>query len=229
MTVPFARAWWSFELGDLRPCEDDYDPFPIESLPPIDTSLLTGDYAWLVGDEDDEDDQDESGDDDDIATLMGTSPTAKKMAKLVKGLAKVKVTLPPAFVRFMEDANLQGAVPSCTGCEWELGNLVESPFEDDAWMVRFLRDPEDALHWFLYLTPAGSYVVCSSAKLDDPKLDEPPAALQEKTWWCAPDFESFVYRFWLENVLWEQLEDKGMLTPTEKKYLKHYADAAKKK
>ena len=226
MSVPFARAWWSFELGDLRPCVDDYDPFPIESLPPLDEAMFTGEFQWLARDEDeDEDDDDESGDEDDIADLMGTSPLAKKLAKVVKSLAKVKVTLPAAFVRFMGDADLQEEVPSCTGCEWDLSAVIESPFEDDAWLVRFLRDPEGTLYWYLHVTPKESYVVVSSVRLDDPKLDEPPAELLKKTWWCAPHFEHFVYRFWIENVLWELLDDKAMLTPTEARYVKHYENA----
>jgi hypothetical protein len=229
MTVPFARAWWSFELGKLRPCEDDYGAFPIDSLPPLNEKLFKGTFQWLVDDDDDDDDDDDlddDEDDDDIATAGPGTPVvtpAKQLAALNAALAAVGAALPAPFVRFMGDAELQDAVPTCMGCEWDLSaRPIESPFEDDAWIVRFLRDPEGALSWYLHITPGGTYVICSPVAFDDPALDEPPAALQERTWWCAPHFEHFLYRFWIENVLWELLEDNAMLTPAEAAYAAHY-------
>ena len=42
----------------------------------------------------------------------------------------------------------------------------------------------------------------------------------------APYFENFVYRFWIENELWEQLESsEDDLSPAQRAYVEHYARA----
>jgi hypothetical protein len=43
---------------------------------------------------------------------------------------------------------------------------------------------------------------------------------------CAPTFDEFIYRFWLENTLWFKLNEAGAtLTPAEHAYAAHYAQA----
>jgi hypothetical protein len=36
-------------------------------------------------------------------------------------------------------------------------------------------------------------------------------------------FESFIYRFWLENLIWDNLEDTESLPEEQPRYLAHYA------
>jgi len=41
--------------------------------------------------------------------------------------------------------------------------------------------------------------------------------------YCAPSFEAFLYRFWLENTIWFSLNDrKPSLTDEQKRYVSHY-------
>jgi hypothetical protein len=55
--------------------------------------------------------------------------------------------------------------------------------------------------------------------LDD--AQEQPAAIL----WCAPSFEEFAYRFWVENRLWRAVRgaDLSRLEPRLRDYLRHYA------
>jgi hypothetical protein len=41
---------------------------------------------------------------------------------------------------------------------------------------------------------------------------------------CAPSFEAFLYRYWLENTIWFALnEQHAPLTPPQQQYLHHYS------
>jgi hypothetical protein len=48
------------------------------------------------------------------------------------------------------------------------------------------------------------------------------------TYLCGPSFVSFLYRYWLENVLWFKLQDASgaPLTEEERRYLAHYRSGA---
>ena len=151
--------------------------------------------------------------DDEDADEEGPSQT-ERLATLVKLLASVDLTLPPTFLTFMGDVEMQLAVPSGTACEWDLSErLIESPFEDDAFLICFLRDQQDCRFWYLCIGRSSTCILYSPVPYDDPELDETPEALMKHTFWVAPHFEHFVYRFWMENVLWELLADGSSLTP----------------
>jgi hypothetical protein len=58
-----------------------------------------------------------------------------------------------------------------------------------------------------------------------------PQAIQQViagTYVCGPSFVSFLYRYWLENVLWFKLQDASgpQLTDEERRYLAHYRSGA---
>jgi hypothetical protein len=43
--------------------------------------------------------------------------------------------------------------------------------------------------------------------------------------YCSPDFESFLYRFWIEDEIWQALSwdvDNRKLTQPEQGYVNHY-------
>jgi hypothetical protein len=101
--------------------------------------------------------------------------------------------------------------------------------------VRFLNDQQDVLLWHLYLEPGGQErVLCSPYDLEEvagwhdgagPTADE-RAGVIANTVIVAPSFEAFVYRFWLENVLWFKLDKRaGDFSDEERAYLTHYERA----
>ena len=103
-TSSFDLGWWSFDLGDLRPCDGTYELYDIADVPNLDTSALKGDFDWL---------RDAAGAPD--------ACNGDLLDDLRAGLGEAGLSLPPAFEAFMGDAALQDAVASCTGCEWDLG------------------------------------------------------------------------------------------------------------
>ena len=120
-------------------------------------------------------------------------------------------------------------------CEWDLSSeLVPCRVVPGASTVRFLRDQQDCLFWYLHVLPdgEGAQVLCSPIPFDEPDLEVSREEVLDTTWVVAPHFENFVYRFWIENGLWEQLESgEDDLSPAQRAYVEHYAraKAAKKK
>ena len=109
-------------------------------------------------------------------------------------------------------------------------------------MVRFLRDQQDCVQWYLYLRANGeSFVVHSYRDLEyEAELRESgtPDDLEQlaeidddpdcEIFWCAPTIEIFAYRFWTENSLWFALHDGqpiNGLSAAQRAYLEHYASA----
>ena len=230
--TPFRPGWWSISLRRYRPCDDTYCLFPYDSLPPIDSTGFRGDFHWLPPLD---------------PALRDVGAVDEKRAEIARHLPALiaeagtrGVTLPAAFLAFMRDPEAHRRVPTCTACYFDLpAELTPSPFGDDAYLIRFLNDQQWLLLWHLYLKPDGDHcVVVSSTAYDEP-LDwsaddedggmagETAARLEElraETWWCAPDFEVFLYRFWLENHLWFSLTRGRPLTEDEDAYLRHYRE-----
>lgn len=217
MQSPFKSAWWSFDLGKYRPCSGTYELYSYDSLPPLDEQQLRGDFAWLT-------------------PAPARRARARKAPAFVAAAEKQGVKLPAEFVRFMSDPALPAAVPSCTACEWDPSDApVPCRVVPGASTLRFLRDQQDCLFWYLHLLPDGDvHVLCSPIPFDDPDIEVTRDVVIANTWYCAPRFEHFVYRFWLENELWERLEQREpQWTPAQQAYLAHYeaqqAAARKKK
>lgn len=208
MAATFPWGWWSFDLGEYRRCDGTYALYRYESLPPLGAGLLRGDFAWL--------------------TPVRGRQKAGKPAPLFARAAALGLVLPPAFERFMGAAELKAAVPSCTACEWDLGDAPQPcRVTPGAYTIRFLRDQQDCLFWYLYVRPDGTApVLCSPIPFDEPGLGVSREVVLANSWLVAPDFEAFVYRFWIENELWELLdEDAPELTAAQRAYVEHYAAA----
>ncbi|MBL9100702.1 MAG: hypothetical protein JNL82_07085 [Myxococcales bacterium] len=199
MRSPFSAGWWSFDLGGFRRCSGTYQLYPYDSVPPLDEARFTGEFTnWLT------------------PKRPGRARGAAGPAKLVTAAERLGLALPAAFVRFMADAGLQAAVPSCTACTWDLSATpVPCRVVPGAYTVLFLRDQQDCLRWYLHLLPDGDvHVLCSPIPFDDAALAVPREVVIANTWYCAPHFEHFVYRFWLENVLWFALNMANGEAPT---------------
>jgi hypothetical protein len=226
--TPFKTAWWGTDLGRYRSCDSTYCLYPYESLPPL--PPLDGSLTWLGALPSDVDQQMEAHRNapDERGTLAHIREAADRL-----GLA-----LPGAFLRLMASAELQDRIPSCTACYFQLSEqITPCPGSEQGYIVRFLNDQQDVLAWYLYLTPAGeSCVVVSPYELDgvEEQADAQQSADEREqrihaiganTRVCARSFEEFIYRFWLENVLWFKLSDGSQaasLTMEEQRYLAHY-------
>jgi hypothetical protein len=211
----FDTGWCASDLGDHRPCRYTYEVYPYESLPPL--GPFSGAFEWFgdLGD-----------------------PVPDRVARLDRlavGLAAQGLALPGDFVAFHTGGHSDLALDevSVTACWTDVSEPLPSPVEPGAFLVRFLRDQQDCVLWYLYLRPSGeTFVVYSGfdyeyefqARADG---EETGADLGDRAaiTWCAPSFEEFAGRFWIENRAWHALHggDVSPLDPLVSGYLSHYA------
>ncbi|MFJ9818565.1 hypothetical protein ACIRU3_25560 [Streptomyces sp. NPDC101151] len=218
----FDSAWCATDLGEYRACRYTYEYYPYASLPPLDSAEFTGAFQWLGG----------SGE------LVPEQVT--KLNGLAASLATRNLTLPHDFVTFQTGSNLYLSLDevSVTSCWTDLSDPLPSPVEPGAFLVRFLRDQQDCVFWYLCLRPSGeAFVVFShldyeyehEARRDGEETKTNPDDKEEQwasIFWCAPSFEEFAHRFWIENRLWCALNggDLSELDPELRDYLRHYAE-----
>jgi hypothetical protein len=222
-STPFAYGWWSFDLGEDRPCDGTYCYYPYDSLPPIPEAQFTGALQWL----------EQAGEAEEPAA--DELPT--RLSALTASAQQLGLPLPQAFLTLLASPALRDRIPSCTACYFDLSRkIVPCPGSEAGYIIRFLNDQQDVLSWYLYLTTQGEHcVLVSPYQLDEAAEDEEgeeerePLTEQQRrsiianTLICAPSFEAFVYRFWLENVLWFKLNgDESGLTDAEQQYVAHY-------
>jgi len=205
MTIDFPHGWWGTDLGAARASMGTYELYASESLPAVDESRSDGTFSWLVPD----------------------APHDPLRAMEVTALA-AHIALPAEFKRFMSSQVLMDAIPSCTGCDFDLApRPVPSPVEPEADLVRFLRDQQDAVIWSLSLRPgAEPFVLASPWLLEIVGLEEVDrATLIANMVHVADSFEQFIHRFWLENSLWFSVNEGDAATDEMNRYLAHYKAA----
>lgn len=161
-TGGFRALWCGIGLGDHRPCRGTYDGYLYESLPPLDPARFTGAFDWLGP----------AGD-----PVPGQVAEVEAVAEVLKekGLA-----LPADFTAFTTSEGLYRALDriSATACWSDLSAPLPSPVEDGAFLVRFLRDQQDCVIWYLYLRPSSETFVVHSTydfeygyAADEPTVD----------------------------------------------------------
>jgi hypothetical protein len=149
------------------------------------------------------------------------------------------LVLPQDFVTFQTRSELYGLLDgvSVTGCWTDISGPLPSLVDPGAFLVRFLRDQQDCVIWYLYLRPLREAFVVHShldyefeyeARRDGKQTETDLDDAQEQRaaiCWCAPSFEEFAYRFWVENRLWRAIHggDLSGLEPGLRDYLRHYA------
>lgn len=229
-SLPFAYGWWSFDLGEGRPCDETYCYYPYDSLPPIPEAHFNGSLQWLEqAGESGEEKRGEEPEEDGLSA---------RLSALVASAQQLGLTLPEAFLRLMASSALRDRIPSCTACYFDLSKtMVPCPGSEAGYIIRFLNDQQDVLSWYLYLTTQGEHcVLVSPYQLDEaaeaeearePLTEQQRRSIIANTLICAPSLEAFVYRFWLENVLWFKTnEAERELTDEQQRYLAHYQASA---
>ncbi|MFF5448788.1 hypothetical protein [Streptomyces sp. NPDC012888] len=229
-SVRFPTGWCATDLGRYRPCDSTYEVYPMDGLPSLDAVGLDGRFGWLGGEE--------------TAPSAAPSEHGPHLAALARELTAAGLVLPADFAEFYGSERLCRAFDevSVTACWSDLSGALRSPAEEGARLVRFLRDQQDCVIWYLYLRPSGeAFVVCShielesawawaDAEADGERVAEFRAAAAGSLIRCADSFEEFAYRFVVENELWMRLNSsgaEGRLAPHLQAYADHYEAAAR--
>jgi hypothetical protein len=232
---PFTSVWVSWALGPYRPCDATYCGVPYESLPPIPEATLRGTLDWLL-----------PLNRDLKRKHTHFSPISWRLFSdhwriILASSFELNLSIPNAFRQLMDSAALMQRIPSCTDCFFELSQkLVPCPGWEEGFILRFLNAAQGQIAWYLYLTSQGEHCVLVGYPWLD-LLNEPENP-EHRAWGiteeernmvfegrgvhvCAFSFEEFLYRFWIENILWYKLvwfKGQKPLTEAEKRYLSHY-------
>ncbi len=222
MDTPFQPGWFSFDLGKYRPCDNTYCFFDYESLPSIDMNQFRGDFHWLP--ELSADLKEEMK----IYQQREEDEVQIKLKQLIMLAEEAGIRLPKEFIFFMESSILRDQIPSCTACYFDLPeHICTFEVEGKKWhAIRFLNDQQDVVLWNLLINDKGeSCVLASSFSFDNSEVMETitEKVLLNNVLLCAPTFESFIYRFWLENDIWFELDmSEHLEKPLHIAYLSHY-------
>ncbi|APR78116.1 Hypothetical protein A7982_03463 [Minicystis rosea] len=191
-----------------------YKTIAYEALPPL-QGPLDGSFDWLAAAPSRADGMELSRDED--GDEVEAAPIATLLAKRIAEAKRAKLVIPPSFTRFMTDETLFTRVPSCTACYWELGPcLVRIPDHDGPErLLRFMNDQQACALWYLLLLPDGDHrVVFARPDLSEEANEDPfqKDVVPRDVTLCAPSFEAFIKRFWLENTLWYAVRTGAALT-----------------
>jgi hypothetical protein len=197
-----------------------YKLVPYELLPPLD-GPFDGSFTWLRAAQPPKygmrfDHQDESG----VDAMLDERVDDAKQAGLV---------VPDAFTTFLKDFELREQLSTCTSCYYDIGaRWIPVPgHPGPARMLRFLNDQQVCYVWYLLVEPTGEHrVVVAYPKFREGARGESleDVADPQEVAICAPSFEEFIKRFWIENALWFAVNQQRPLEGE----LRAYADAAKK-
>lgn len=207
--------WWGVGLGE-RESGATYQGFAYAQQPPLPVERFDGSFAWLASAPERTSYRDEEED----------TQWAPKLASLrARGF-----NVPRAFETLMLDANLQLRVPSCTDNTFLSGKRAEEhPLSGpDELFLTFYTDSQSCVLWGLRLAKGDDrYAPVLAGAPEHPEVEPPEGqpyfSFPELTF-NAPTFETFVYRWWLENTLWFATElDQRPLSAEEQAYLDHLA------
>ena len=155
---------------------------------------------------------------------------ARRARKISAEAETSSIELPVSFVRLIHSFDLQNRIPSCSADRFDLPpSLLASPFRDGDWILRFLNDQQDVACEYLYLPADDTPFVIASFGLDElPFLEEiryssatVVSQARDATAYIAPNFDEFLYRYWLENTIWFKLYLKLPLNESELNYVRY--------
>jgi hypothetical protein len=214
----FPVSWLSVELKGYRdwPEHNTYAVFPYESLPTLPAELFRGDFQWLT-----KSSPEAPPSESDHAYWQS------EFSRIMTSASQMGLKLPEPFVKFMESSELRGRVRSATDCYFELPDqIAEYPSGERRYLISFLTDSQGSLFWYLYLWDTGEHcVVVSDLEFGSDWEEDEVVELGragERIFFCAPTFEAFIYRFWIENQIWFALDENKPLTEEQQIYVDHY-------
>jgi hypothetical protein len=211
---PFAKVWYGIDIEDIHPHKSDfatYEGSPFDLLPAIDEHHLDGSFDYLSNEVIRNLEKNPDNAHLDI-TFKSTSDNSiweenkKWSAKLATIQATLPTPLPKGLLKFMAATTAQGLIPSCTACYFDLPDEA-TPFQylgEDGYIFHFYRDQQDCVFWYYYVRKTGETCILASCLpfgLHEPEQFS-EELVQHEVFFTANSFEEFIYRTWIENILW---------------------------
>ncbi len=202
--IDLPRAWpTAGPRDDLWGGKGSYSLVPYEALPPIPSHAS---FDWL-------------GVPPPGVVVTGDETKRGQIERLIALAEREGLRLPSAFIDFFRSPVLRRRVPTCTSCYFDLADrFVLLP--DGSRLLRFLNDQQASYLWYLRFGVNCCDVVFAWPEWLDREGAQLDDTLQPRdVTICAPSFEEFIYRFWIENAIWFALWKGRPLTPTEQAYV----------
>jgi hypothetical protein len=233
----FQKVWFGVDLGDIRPIDTTYGGEPFDLLPPIDAQYLDGNFGYLNNEAIEEVDKrtpdfvDKTFKPSQESNILKENPKWKGKIEAIQNSLPSNLALPSALVKFMAAPTAQGLIPSCTACYFDLPKTAKSFhwLGEKGYIFHFYRDQQDCLFWYYYVRETGeSCILASSIPFEDEGIENElnDEVIQREVFYTAANFEEFIYRTWIENLLWFSLEEEEDLdSETQKRcdeYINHY-------
>lgn len=209
--VNYSKAWMASGSMPWSQLDTTYGLIHYDNLPKL-RLAFNGGFSWLTdlasnelamgyGNDQAEDVKDQSSQEKIIA-----NKSKQALLKLQKHAAQKAVKLPQDFMHFFTQPALKAKIPSCTDNYFELSEqLLPSPNNDGGYLIRFMVDSQTLVIWYLYLHPNGLQFIGTGFTEWQQDYDQNASFDQvisvKQLWSCAPSFEEFLYRYWLENKL----------------------------
>ncbi|MEZ4883237.1 MAG: hypothetical protein R3E32_00780 [Chitinophagales bacterium] len=210
--IPFEKVWWFSDIEGVRELDyaATYYPFSYEELPPIPQNL-DDEFNWMRKHP---------------LHHNFTFNFQDQLKRLQKEAIEKGLTLPKAFLYFMSNPSLINRMRSNTDCYFELGDFIEEiPNTEGLHFLHFLSDSQYCLLWFLCLDKHGNHCIVASGNEYCSQAESREIYPYETSYYCAPTFNEFIYRFWLENEIWYKISwENAELNDVEKKYVNYYLE-----
>lgn len=212
---PFPLGWYTAGLKEsFWWGGGTYSLIPYDQLPDLGRNDWDGSFRWLPPPH--ETDTVLDVDEDSDGKRLDLGP-------LHREAQEAGLKIPDAFAAFLTTPEIHRRVPTCTACYLDLSSrLLEPPSNQPGRLLRFMNDQQACVLWYLYLPPGDVPAVVAGTPewLDDDSagsIDD--AVVFEQFVLCAPDFETFMYRFWIENAIWFALTERRPLSSAQRAYL----------
>jgi hypothetical protein len=224
--APLPRRWFTAGTNlDAWGDAGTYKASPYEALPALPAWARDGAFEWLRAAPESPHGLDFGDDAGDERPSLGSVP--ERLDRILGEAKKLGLTVPRELVTFILHPELHRRVPSCTACYLDVPTNLVTLEGRSGRLLRFMNDQQCCLLWYVLLEPGGGHsVVVAAPDFDEDAsgdtLDDLAKPLDPAV--CAPSFEEFMQRFFLENSLWFASSKRQPLTPEQKAY----SDAAKK-
>lgn len=207
------KIWYFTDIEGVRDADESatYYFFDYNKLPPIEIELDEN-FNWLKSYPERLDKKNWEYD------------FSEKLEKLQQEAKSKGIVIPKSFLNFMADGSLIRRIRSNTDCFFEFGDFIEEvPDTNGINFIHFMSDSQYCGLWYLCIDKKGNNCVVISGNLYGHEYKEDVD--NEIGYFCAPSFEEFIFRFWIENEIWhKKVYEKIELNELEKNYVKFYKD-----
>ena len=176
-----------------------------DEVPALPDLQLDGTFRWLPDP------------DEDLDWAIGSEFDVQSIDRLEEATNAIGISVPGPLVAFLRSEK-RNWIRSATGCWLDLPTRLVNVPGSDAIAIRFLNDQQGVCFWYVTVSQTGEDlgIVVSEGLFDAPEPSPEDEAADALV--CAPSFEAFMLRFWIENEIWFRTRDHEPLTDVQSQY-----------